>query len=305
MMYRIGKAAGILIVAVLIMTAVGYGVLADEHTGDGPDSALAPGTWTEASFGTRTWYAFTYGGDKKAIEVNLFSDPKDGTEFCVITPGQAAEWRRTGKITYVGAGSENSAVKSDRFWTGEFDQSGTYYVMVEHSKVRAQPARYQLVVQGDGIGMPAMTAETPALAAPAAAARSTMPEMAELVVQPGSNPGAAVAPGGWQAIDQNGEIWFAFDYGKKKKTLRVQLDVEPNGAVEFMVYTPQNMANWARGGQLESIGAGAENRFVKGDLFWTGKFYETGTYYVRVKSTGLQSGPINFHLNVQGSGVSY
>lgn len=54
---------------------------------------------------------------------------------------------------------------------------------------------------------------------------------------------------------------------------------------------------------LAAVGAGSEMKLFRNDLYWTGSFVQSGTYYVLVQSSG--QGPSNYQITISGSGVSF
>jgi len=89
----------------------------------------------------------------------MWSKPSNGAEFLVLTPGNAQNWRKTGKIESIGAGTPNPNVKGQRFWKGDFKDTGTYYVVVKHGKYPGAipdsprpPTYFKLLISGGGCG---------------------------------------------------------------------------------------------------------------------------------------------------------
>ena len=118
--------------------------------GSGPDLALTPGKWQAIGMGGRSWLAFNYtkGSD---IKINLMTDVARDISFKVLTPQQVANWRKNGEFKWVGTGSYNAIQKSTLFWTGNFNSSGTYYVVVDDAHNAAKAANFDLTVTGSGV----------------------------------------------------------------------------------------------------------------------------------------------------------
>ncbi|MCB0058878.1 MAG: hypothetical protein KDE45_17695, partial [Caldilineaceae bacterium] len=137
--------------------------------GTTPGMAMAvSGDWTELPSGDH-WYKFNYiadtgpkhDQDPPKIEILLNVDkPVDNARFTVwtqeevdklIAEGEDILGEDESKGTCVGCGSENEDLKGDYSWSGSFLKSGTYYVRVEHTPCRCQPAYYQLQVTGKSV----------------------------------------------------------------------------------------------------------------------------------------------------------
>ena len=137
--------------------------------GTTPGMAMAvSGDWTELPSGDH-WYKFNYiadtgpkhDQDPPKIEILLNVDkPVDNARFTVwtqeevdklIAEGEDILGEDESKGTCVGCGSDNEDLKGDYSWSGSFLKSGTYYVRVEHTPCRCQPAYYQLQVTGKSV----------------------------------------------------------------------------------------------------------------------------------------------------------
>jgi hypothetical protein len=119
-------------------------------SGAGPADARAlPGDWVKLDAGARVWYAFQYGGDGSAINVRVSASPANAVSFSVWTPGDVTSWAATGKEDPVGRGSVNSRFGGDLFWTGSFNQAGTYFVVVQNDS--SAPAYYLLTASGSAV----------------------------------------------------------------------------------------------------------------------------------------------------------
>lgn len=139
-------------------------------TGDGPDTAFAPdGEWRRIEPGERHWYRLSIRKDR-AIEVSLSGAPVNTAEFTVRTADQVEVWRRTGEELSIGRGTlpepcgddcviifgevvevGSQPVENDLFWTGEFNQNGMLWIVVESSARQDDPPGfYRLVVGGPG-----------------------------------------------------------------------------------------------------------------------------------------------------------
>lgn len=122
-------------------------------TGSGPDLAYLPGKWQELREGEKNWFAFTY--DKHAIdpmiEIKFYTNHTEGVTFKILTPEQAQQWRVDGKLEWIGAGAKEEATRAELSWQGKFTTSGTYYVVVEHSKTQGETSYGKLMISGEGV----------------------------------------------------------------------------------------------------------------------------------------------------------
>lgn len=140
----------------------------------------------------------------------------------------------------------------------------------------------------------------------------------------GTGPGDALAPSGeWTPLTKGEEHWYAFDYqghqemqevkDKEDKEeavwvssrIQVLLDAEPDGAITFSLWTPENIRIWALGEDVEPVGRGGEDENAPGDLCWCGTFEEPGTYYIVVEHTGQGPDTAYYTLEILGSDVSF
>lgn len=277
------------------MVIVPFGSLAaQEMTGMGPDVAMSPGDWAPVTAGEQHWFAFNYDGDGKAIAVNLYAKPTNGAIFKIVTPAQAEHWRRTGEIQYVGTGSHNDAAKSEMFWTGEFKKSGTYYVVVEHSKLTREATWCRLSITGKGVTLPGgPSAPVPAINAPKTAL--------------GMAPESAYLPGQYQELREGVRNWFAFTYDKHAidPVIEIKMFTKHTEGLVFKILTPSQMAHWRSTGEIQWIGAGAKDANSSADLSWKGSFTTSGTYYVVVEHSKTKGETAYGKLLITGEGVSF
>jgi hypothetical protein len=103
--------------------------------GTGPDSAApVPAVSQTLAVGQRLWYAFQYSGDGSQILVRMSVWPANSASFAVWTPGDVQRWAQGGKAeSPVGRGSPNRLYGGDLTWSGNFNQPGTYYVVVDQT----------------------------------------------------------------------------------------------------------------------------------------------------------------------------
>lgn len=176
------SAVSILFVIVVLM-AGGVNAAA---AGTGPDDALVPdGEWQPLNPGERLWYAFQYTGDGSQIQVRLDVEPENGATFEVWTPDEIRRWGQGLKVEPIGRGSTDPAAPGALVWSGNFNEGGTYYVVVEHAG-KPWTNYYLLTVSGDGVTLsaaaPTATA-TPAPSKPKAKAATPSDPTGKLVFQ--------------------------------------------------------------------------------------------------------------------------
>lgn len=263
--------------------------------GMGPDDAMTAGyDWMPIVVGEQHWFAFEYDGKRDPIEIKMYAKPTEGGMFRVLTPTQAQTWRKDGKIESVGAGSSNSAVKSELYWTGEFNRAGTYYVVVEHSKLVPGTTWCKLTITGKGVTLPG----SPAV---------YEPEVAKPLPVQGGGPDLAYGPGNWQELYEGASNWFAFTYDKHANDpmIQIKMYLKHTEGVSFKVLTEEQAAHWRKTGEMKWIGAGSKNDSLSTDLFWTGKFTTSGTYYVVVEHSKTIGDTAYGKLLITGEGVTF
>lgn len=125
-------------------------------TGTGPDDALVPsGDWQPLEAGEEHWYAFQYVGDGSQIRVLLEAVPEEGASFAVWTPEEARRWRAGSPVDPIGRGSADPSAPGKLVWTGNFNDKGTYYAVVEATGSQPGTTYYLLEVSGDGVSLSA------------------------------------------------------------------------------------------------------------------------------------------------------
>lgn len=107
----------------------------------------------------------------------------------------------------------------------------------------------------------------------------------------------------WVRLESGTKQWYAFRDEGDDTAITVRMTVLPVHGATFTVLTAEAVARWARGEGLSAVGAGSEIKLFPNDLYWTGSFVQSGTYYVLVQSSG--QGASNYHLTISGSGVSF
>jgi hypothetical protein len=141
-------------------------------TGTGPENALVPSNaWMSLGPGMSRWYAFEYAGDGSQIEIMLQSQPVGSISFEVWTP-EGIRRRGLGlEADPIGLGSPDPLVGDNLLWSGSFNTSGTYNVVVRHNGSQPGEGYYRLQVEGNGVST-AKPAPTPT----PAPARATGPQ---------------------------------------------------------------------------------------------------------------------------------
>lgn len=69
-------------------------------------------------------------------------------------------------------------------------------------------------------------------------------------------------------------MWYTFDYDGKGFQITIRMAVSPIASVGFSVWTPEEVASWARDGKERPIGRGSANSYFGGDLIWSGLIVE-------------------------------
>ena len=147
------KLHSIVVSAAILASVLGVSVgspMAASAAGTGPADALAPtGQWTTEAPSQRTWYDFQYGGDGSQILVRMAVDSSNPASFEVWTADQIQQWVHGDTVTPVGQGSANDSFGGDLVWSGNFNEPGTYYVIV--SDTSSAPETYDLQITGDAV----------------------------------------------------------------------------------------------------------------------------------------------------------
>jgi hypothetical protein len=156
----------VLLAVVVLLT--GSVVAAASASGTGPDDARAPvADWLPIAPGESVWYAFQYGGDGSQIQIRMDVEPAGGAAFHVWTPEQIRRWGLGEEVHPIGRGSADPSAGGGLLWTGSFNDAGTYYVVVEHTRNQPGTSYYLLDVSGDGVSLSAAPATPPVTPKPA------------------------------------------------------------------------------------------------------------------------------------------
>ena len=317
------------IVAILFIVSFVYSssdrVLAADNAiaGSDPAHSLFPrDSWVALKNGEQQWYAFRDEGDDTPIVVRMTVLPEQGATFRVITAEGVRAWKRSAELQPIGAGSVLELFPNDRYWTGSFVQSGTYYVLVE-SQARG-PSNYKLTITGRGVSFPLLSFSNqytlpvtpadgypigntpePQFTAPITSQIRAATEQAEVPDQPNSSPEHPLPPVGKTASIAPSETqWYGFRDEGDESTIQVSADATPDPCLAFEVWTPEQLRLWQLGTAFVPIGQGTANPSLNADLFWAGSFVKSGIYYVVVKRDPAVNGACTYQLQVMGDDVS-
>lgn len=289
-------------------------LLAATVPGIDPARPLFPtGAWQTLSADANHWYAFHDEGDGAPIVVRLTVIPEERATFAVITPSALQQWRLGEPLIPVGEGSPLAIQPGERYWTGRFVQSGTYYVLVQS---RGMGSSYRLTIDGRDVSFPILSFTQPTITATqttnhyplndtAPAPLRPMPtaeENAPLTISSAEKP---LPPVGKPLTITVGEThWYAFRDEGDAAEIRVRADATPAQCLTFQVWTPEQFTRWQQGEEVKPVGQGTANPTLKADLFWTGSFVKSGIYYVVVKHNPAATGSCTYKLLVLGDDVS-
>ncbi len=106
----------------------------------------------------------------------------------------------------------------------------------------------------------------------------------------------------WIALAAGEQQWYAFRDEGDDTPISVRMTVVPANGASFMILTPDQATGWVRGETDTAVGRGTPLAAMNDDLYWTGSFVQSGTYYVLVKSNNL--GLSNYKLMINGKRVS-
>lgn len=120
---------------------------------------------------------------------------------------------------------------------------------------------------------------------------------------PVGNPAAWLTPvDAWLTLAAGEQQWYAFRDEGDDTPISVRMTVIPANGASFIILTPAQAKRWAQGETEAAVGRGTPLAAVNDDLYWTGSFVQSGTYYVLVKSNNR--GLSNYKLMINGKRVS-
>ena len=291
------KKVGVVVALGLLtgLTALGPAVTSVAAASTG-NVSVADGQWRALPAGEQAWYTFDYSGDGSQVEIRMATPnvgSPNGSGFEVWTPEQYAQYQRGGAVEPIGRGSANSDLGGDLFWTGNFNDAGTYHVIVTAGSGQAD---YSLTIKGSGVSLPVAQPEVAASAAKPASTAAVAAKPASTVAAEKNNgaaPSSALtADGKWANVAAAQQVWYAIPYGGGNAQMVIRMAVDPNSPASFEVYTAAEVAN---GG--DPVGRGSVDAAMGGDLVWAGGFADAGTVYVLVSGNGV--GNTGYALTVE------
>ena len=278
--------------------------------GSGPDDAFTvDGAWHKLELGDRHWYAFNfdYVEDMKdeTIDISMRVEPDTGALFTVRTPEQAQTWRDEGEHPFMGCCAANEFAPGDVSWAGALPETGTYYLVVEHSRIHPSDTVYHaLDIEGKNVDLTLPAPVMIPAAAPQAAAPLAMASATEAELLPGSGPDNTLTfDGGWRELTTGGEHWYSFDFDYDEdidKPIQIGMFVEPEDSAIFTIRTPENITLWRDEGEVEFVGCCSASEVGLGDVSWAGSFADSGTYFVVVEHDDATAEPANYQLLIEG-----
>lgn len=327
------------VIALLATFGAGAALAQDVATlGDGPANALMPANGVvRVEPGQWQWYIFrsqaplaTEVVDEDLVTEEAIVDAalrvqSGAVDFEVWSTDNLNDWIAATDFDPTGTGTTNESLPGDPlFWQGSFEGNNTYYLIVKNHS--AQASYYALNITGNvafpstlvlGTDAQPVVAQTqPAVASeemgltvevPAAATEPTMATTqlgidATSAVMP-ANGSVEVQPGQWQ--------WYSFmaqspmetevvdeDVVEEFATVNAALRVQ-SGAVDFEVWSANDLNNWRNGTDFDATGMGTTNESLSGSpLFWQGKFQGNDSFYLVVMNRGTQ--PAVYTLNITG-----
>ncbi|HRW06361.1 MAG TPA: hypothetical protein P5121_14755 [Caldilineaceae bacterium] len=325
MLRSYGRGIVILIVAMALVMVWTGSALAQAPTGTGPDEAMTPtGQWVKIESGEYHWYVFHFDYDEdrveKPVEIRMYTEPYDVATLTVRNEEQAQLWRDEGEqehfgcCTMVDEDKDENGKPDYAVWAGSLRSSGTYYIVVEHSRDNPASGMYRFTISGEGLSfpkaMPAPMAEK-AEAAPAAAA----PEP-RMVAEEGGGPDLAMIPTGeWTTIEEGQYHWYTFyfdfdeDYETEPIEIRMYTDVY-DGAT-LTVRNEEQAQLWRDEGEQEHFGCCTmvdidKDEDGKADYaMWAGTLRSSGQYYIVVEHAKSVAGPVAYRFTMTGRGFSF
>jgi hypothetical protein len=256
----------------------------------------ADGQWHALPAAQQAWYPFQYSGDGSQIEVRMATP--NGGGFAVWTPQEYAQYQNGEAVTPIGRGSANELLGGDLYWTGNFNEAGTYYVIATAGNA---PMDYSLTVKGSGVTLPQPQAEPATKPVTTAAAATTAPKTEQAAAQPvataeqksGTGPGSALSIDcKWANIGADQQLWYAIPYGGGDARVVIRMATDSNHPASFAVYTGAEVTS-----DSDPVGIGSADAAMGGDLVWAGGFTDAGTIYVVVSGNGV--GNTGYQLALQ------
>ncbi len=292
------KKIGSVVALGLLAGLTAVGPMATAAAAAGASTVLvADGQWHALPAGQQAWYTFDYSGDGSQILIRMAA--ANGAGFEVWTPEQFAQYQAGATVDPIGRGSASDIYGGDLIWSGNFNEAGTYHVIVTAGSGQAD---YALTISGSGVALPKVeaqaaatkTTETKAAAAEKAATKSATTEKAAAAPEKnGANSGEALTINGkWTNIGPNQQVWYAIPYGGGNAQMVLSMASDPNNPATFAVYTTDEVANG-----LDPVGRGSADAAMGNAQVWAGGFENAGTVYVVVSGNGVAN--TGYELTVQ------
>ena len=270
-----------------------------ELAGSGPDYAMMPTTeWMQIGDGEYQWFAFNYGFDEdyEAVEIRMYTEPKDGAILTIRNEEQAQSWREDGVHEHIGCCTVQAFGEGDdetdyAVWAGKLFSSGTYYLVVEHAKDLVEPVSYRFeFAKAEGVSMPeGLYAPVAGAPQPVPIPEPVMAEAALVVEGIESGPDFAMMPTGeWMALEEGQYHWYAFDYDFDEDfaPVEIRMYTAPEDSAILTVRNEEQIQKWREDGVHEHIGcctvqdlAGEETDYA----LWAGELFSSGRYYLVVE----------------------
>jgi uncharacterized protein YraI len=117
------------------------------------------------------------------------------------------------------------------------------------------------------------------------------------VASPVNFPTAQTLANNWRALGGGQIQWFTFSHPGDGEPVQIWMDVEPNNAAEFRIFSEEDAQSIMAGADLEEfadIGRGTPNPNEPAELFWLGEFEEHGRYFVMVRNSSTSD--VNYSI---------
>lgn len=251
-------------------------------------------------------------------------------DFEVWSPNDFNNWVNDDDFDALGIGTENEFMPGDPlFWKGSFKANNNYYLIVKNRS--AQTSYYALSITGN-VAFPSTLAlstdtegamaqmQEPMVSAEEMALTVDMPaevaaeEPAMMTSRIGFDAASAmmpangvvrIEPGQWQWYTFNSRTPFDVEADEEDvvtdptdATIDAALRVQ-SGAVDFEVWSLNNLNAWYDNVEFDATGKGTTNEFLPGDpLFWQGTVEGRQSFYLIVMNRGTE--PATYSLDITG-----
>lgn len=318
-----GRGIVILILAMAFVLILSGTAMAQAPMGSGPDDTMTPtGQWMKIESGEYHWYAFhfDYDEDRVAdpIEIRMYAEPYDVATLTVRDKEQAQLWRADGTQEHFGCCTMVDEDKDEdgnpdyAIWAGSLRSSGTYYIVVEHSRSMAESGMYRFTISGEGLSFPTAA---PVPMAEEAEAAPAEPEP-RMIAEEGGGPDLAMVPTGeWTIIEEGQYQWYTFyfdfdeDYETEPIEIRMYTDIYDGATLTVRNVEQANM--WRDDGTQEHFGCCTmvdidKDEDGKADYaMWAGTLRSSGQYYIVVEHARNVEGPVAYRFTMSGRGFSF